>query len=245
MKKLKVLFCAYNWVGVEIIKSALERDDISDIAVCTHIAPNNHVGNVCEICEKHGIWYSTENVNRIKLPFKPDIISSIYYRYIIGTEIINDCQKKIFNLHPSLLPLNRGCSSVPWAIINNEKITGITYHYIDEGIDTGKIILQAAIQISANETQTTLYQKCMEKGVQFWPAAFSLVKENFIGVEQDGEASYHQRNCPYEGMIDENWTLEKIERFIRAMDYQPYPYATYRGKEIKTIEDYLKLNPSK
>ena len=70
------------------------------------------------------------------------MICSIYYRYIIEEEIINCVNGKIFNLHPSLLPNYKGCSSLTWAMINGEAEVGYSYHYIDVTLDTGNVILQ-------------------------------------------------------------------------------------------------------
>jgi len=223
------------------LEHVLRRSDVSDIAVFTH-AKTHDIEDIALIAEQNGLFCSTESINKADLPFKPDIIASVYYRYIIKPRIIDLCEGRIFNMHPSLLPRHRGCSSIPWAIIDGDSHTGVTFHYINHGIDTGKIILQTAVQISPVETQLTLFRKCMERGVKFWPAAFELVKAGFSGVEQEGEPSYHKRICPYNGSINENWPLDKIERFIRAMIFPPYPCATYKGKAVKTMDEYLKLS---
>ena len=223
------------------MEHVLQRNDISDIAVFTH-TKGDGIEDISLIAERNGLFYSTESINNVDLPFKPDIIASIYYRHIIKPHIIKECEARIFNMHPSLLPRHRGCSSVPWAIIDGDSHTGVTFHYINPGVDTGKIILQSTVQILPNETQLTLFRKCMERGVKFWPAAFELVKAGFSGVEQEGQPSHHKRGCPYDGCIQENWPTEKIGRFIRAMIFPPYPCAAYKGKPIKTIDEYLKLS---
>lgn len=245
INKVKLILCAYNSIGIEVLNHIILREDIEDIALYTHI-PNDFVPDIRKVAKQHGIWSSTENLSIDKLPFKPDIISSVYYRNIIRPEMINFVKGKIFNIHPSLLPRYRGCSSIPWAIIKGDNITGITYHYIDKGIDTGDVILQAAIPITDLETQKSLYEKCMKKGAEFWPAAFELVKMGLKGVRQDEYGtSYNTRSAPNSGQIDDNWPSDKIERFIRAMIYPPYPPARYKGSDIYSIEDFKKLTKKK
>jgi len=240
--KLKIILCLYNWVGCEVLEHVLQRGDIEEIAIFTHEVTPSAMADPSTIAVQKGIWMSTESINDVRLPFNPDIIASVYYRQVIKKHVIEAADGKVFNMHPSLLPRHRGCSSIPWAIIDGDSFTGVTFHYIDQGIDTGRVLLQAAIPITPSDTQESLYQRCMRTGAQYWPAAFELVKCNFHGVEQYGEPSFHKRGAPNNGVIDDNWPLDKIERFIRAMTYPPYPYATYEGISIRTLDEYLDLS---
>lgn len=241
---MKVILCGYHWAGCKVLEHLCKRDDVSQIFVYTHTPPS-HIPDIRNVGRRFQIPFSVQSINKGKLPFSPDIITCVYYRYILKKEIISACSGKAFNMHPSLLPRHRGCSSIPWAIIEGDTITGVTFHYIDEGIDTGNVVLQAAIEISSTETQASLYQKCMEKGVCFWPAAFELVMSGFTGLPQEGTPSYHPRGCPFEGMISEEWDNEMAERFIRAMIFPPLPPARYSGKLITSFSDYLALRESK
>ncbi|HMC01217.1 MAG TPA: hypothetical protein VKN14_09305, partial [Flavobacteriaceae bacterium] len=118
----------------------------------------------------------------------------------------------------------------------------ITYHYIDKDIDTGKIILQSSIQIEDDETQKSLYEKCMDRVFAFWPAALQLVNIGFKGAEQLGKTTtYHKRGAPYSRKIDDAWDDSKIERFIRAMHFPPLPGALYHGKEVTSINDVKRM----
>ena len=237
MKKFKVILCGYHHVGAEVLNHLLDRDDIADVALFTH-EPKGNLPDLTQIAKSGDVWHSTKNISNSELPFKPDIISSVYYRNIIKPHVIEGVEGRIFNLHPSLLPRHKGCSSIPWSIIENDSVTGITFHYIDEGIDTGNIILQSTIKIAPDETSETLFQRAMDRGAQFWPHAFELVKQGFPGVSQEGEGNYHKREVPYNGIIDDAWDDGKIERFIRAMNYPPLPYAKYNGEEIETFEKF-------
>jgi methionyl-tRNA formyltransferase len=68
-----------------------------------------------------------------------------------------------------------------------------------------------------------------------------MVATGAKGVPQTGEASHYPRECPYGGEIDQAWKLEEIERFIRAMNYPPYPPARFDGKTVHSIDEYLLL----
>ncbi|GHU60925.1 hypothetical protein FACS1894121_1710 [Bacteroidia bacterium] len=79
---------------------------------------------------------------------KPDFLITAHFEKLIKKELINIPSVGCLNLHPSLLPHYRGMSPQHWPIINGEKETGVTVHYIDEGIDTGNILLQEKIKLN-------------------------------------------------------------------------------------------------
>ena len=249
---MNIYLCGYHQIGCDVLNHLLSNCwYVENIAVFTHEPSMSHIPDIREIAGENGLWHTIESVNKISAPFEPDVIASVYYRNIIKEPVLERAGWGSFNIHPSLLQRHRGCSSVPWAIINGDDITGVTFHYMDKGIDTGNIILQAAIQIDGDETQKSLYNKCMKKGAEYWPAALDLLCDNFAGVAQEGESTYHKRGVPYDGKIDNfledayitdvDW-LEKLEKFIRAMDYPPYSYATYKGIEVKDIDDFHDIN---
>src|SRR5262249_28524957 len=158
-----------------------------------------HLPDIRKTAAENHVWSTTDDVSVADWPFRPDVITSVYYRRIISKEVIEKVGGKIFNVHPSLLPRHRGCSSLTWAIIEGDPVTGITFHYIDQGVDTGRILLQAVLQIEPTETQATLYKRAMKVGLEFWPAAFELVKAGVEGVPQQGMATFHKRETPYGG----------------------------------------------
>lgn len=240
MTHTKLVLCAYGVSGSRILEHILDRHDIADIAVFTHVLPGTE-SEVMATANRSGVYCSTRDVSQTVLPFAPDVVASVGYRNIISESLIDSCSGRIFNAHPSLLPRHRGCSSVPWAIIEGDHVTGVTFHYIDKDLDTGRIILQYTTQIRPGDTQASLYARCTELTVECWPAAFLLVMQGFPGVPQVGESCYHRRGAPYGGAISEDWDIETVERFIRAMTFPPLPYATFRGREVRTLETYLAI----
>lgn len=211
-----------------------------NIAVFTH--EDGKVGcSLTGIAKTIDCWHTTESINTAKWPFEPDIIASVYYRTIIQQHVIKRANGKIFNAHTSLLPKHRGRSPVSWAIIEGDKTTGVTFHYIDSTIDTGDILMQATTDINGNDTLETMFRKINRLVYDYFPAALELVKSGISGVKQSGEASYHKAGVPYDGKIDSDWPIGKIDRFIRAMIYPPLPPATFMGKEIYSLEEYLDI----
>ena len=140
----KVILCGYNWAGCMALKWL--KNEKHETFVFTHENPP-YINSLSDLCERDKIKYSFSPINKDNLPFKPDIICSVYYRNQIPPEVINACEKKIFNLHPSLLPKYRGCSSLTWAMIKGDKQAGFSFHYIDDKFDNGNIIIQKKLPI--------------------------------------------------------------------------------------------------
>lgn len=236
----KLLLCAYNRAGFEVMQLVSADSRISDVALYTH--ESGPVGpDLQRAAGDLGIWSTAGRIGVVPPPFEPDVVALVYYRHIVSASVINAVSGRIFNVHPSLLPRHRGCSSIPWAILDGDDVTGVTYHYVEPTVDTGRVITQAALQIAADETQGKLYERSMSLAVQLWPAALTLVLDEFPGLPQEGEACYHQRGAPHSGEIDDSWSDGYISRFIRAMDYPPYPYARYQGHEVRTFDEYKEL----
>ncbi len=239
---MKAILCGYNWVGCKALDLLLERD--YEVFVYTHENPP-YINSLIELCEKRKIPYTTDKITIQNIPFKPNVIASIYYRYIISDDIINLVNGKIFNLHPSLLPDYKGCSSLTWAIIDGKRNTGFTYHYLTSEIDGGNIILQRSINIEDWDTQVTLYHRVMFVASEYFLDTLEKVLKGYQGKKQIGLGNYNKRGCPYYGKIDKKWSIDKIERFIRAMNYPPLPYATLENQEIRTFTEFLKKTKPK
>lgn len=238
MSSKKVILCGYHWTGCEALRILLLRG--YEVYVYTH-KPTHDIPDLIEYCIKNSINYTTEKISKDNLPFKPDFITSVYYRYIILEDVINYVDGNIFNLHPSYLPDYRGCSSLTWAMINGEKFVGFSYHYIDKGCDTGNIILQKIVFITDFDTQLTLFQRVMFESMKHYEEAIELVFSGYKGVRQTGKGSYYGRGAPFNGVINLDWNDEKKELFIRAMKNPPLPYASYKNNEIYSLSDLKRV----
>jgi UDP-4-amino-4-deoxy-L-arabinose formyltransferase/UDP-glucuronic acid dehydrogenase (UDP-4-keto-hexauronic acid decarboxylating) len=237
---VKIILCGYNWVGCKALDILLSRGD--EVFVYTHESPD-HINDMADFCKKRKVHYSLERIDVENLPFTPDLIASIYYKYIIGKNVINICKNKIINLHPSLLPKYRGCSSLTWAMIKREKKTGYTYHYIIEKVDAGNIIVQNEISIEDFDTQVTLYHRVMFEAIKDFEVVLTKVLvEGYLGYQQQNakETEFYKRGCPYDGVIDEDWDEDASDAFIRAMIYPPLSAAKFNGKDVYRLEELKK-----
>lgn len=236
----RLLLCASKDAGVGVLDHVIARSDIDDLAVLTHPTLPGFA-DVKRRASEVGVWCSTESINTVSLPFEPDAVSLVYFDEIVGPKLVEKYRNRIFNAHPSLLPRHRGCSAVPWSIIEGDEETGVTYHYVVERVDAGNVILQQSIPIGPRETQRELYVRLMDLTVELWPSAWQRVTNGLRGTMLKGEGCIHTRGAPFGGAIDESWSDDKVERFIRAMTLPPLPYATYRGVEVRTMDEYLEI----
>src|SRR5690606_2867521 len=131
-----------------------------------------------------------------------------------------------FNLHASLLPHYRGAAPINWAIINNERKTGVTTFFIDEKIDTGFIISKKEIEIEERETAGTLHDKLMEEGAALVLETLGLIENENVNPKPQPQNEYLReapKLTPENTRID--WTKpgKEIDAFIRGLS--PYPVA--------------------
>ncbi|MDD4869246.1 MAG: formyltransferase family protein [Kiritimatiellae bacterium] len=117
-------------------------------------------------------------------PFQPGVIASVYYRYLIDARVIQAVSRKIFNLHPSLFPKYQGCSSLTWVMIEGDDFCGYTYHLIDEGCDTGNVLIQKKIAIYDFDTQLSLYYRVMFEAVADFMNAFDMCARGSVSYKR-------------------------------------------------------------
>jgi methionyl-tRNA formyltransferase len=150
------------------------------------------------------------------------------------------------NLHPSLLPAYRGAKSSVWALLNGERETGITFHYITELVDEGNIIFQEKIDILETDTAFSLYNKLISLFIYNFTNALTMLISNYSGEVQKGVASYYKRKLPFSGKKHfEKTTYDEAKKFVKAMYFPPYKGASFSSDkhetvEVKTIKDLKK-----
>lgn len=172
--------------------------------------------------------------------FQTDLIFSINYLFIVEKMVLKHPKLFAINLHGSLLPKYRGRTPHVWAIINGEKETGITAHIMEEGCDTGDIVLQKKLLIKENYTGADI----LGKFKKIYPEMIlELIRQ--IGnkklkrVEQDNKrATYFGKRTPDDGQINWNWQKERIYNWVRAQAW-PYPGAFSYLNNEKIIIDKI------
>jgi methionyl-tRNA formyltransferase len=154
-----------------------------------------------------------------------DLIFSINYVFLIERDVLQVVRHAI-NFHGSLLPKYRGRTPHVWAIINNEKVTGVTAHLIDEECDTGPVIMQREIEIGDADTGGDLLKKFTIIYPEILREIYAdALKGNLQFRHQDtSRATYFGKRTPEDGRIDWNWQKERIYNWVRAQA-NPYPGA--------------------
>lgn len=111
-----------------------------------------------------------------------DLICLAGYMRILGKEFIQAFSGKIINIHPSLLPAFPGLNAQKQAIEYGVKFSGCTVHFVDEGVDSGPIILQTAIPVYDNDNEESLAQRILAQEHILYPKAIQLIAENKLNL---------------------------------------------------------------
>jgi methionyl-tRNA formyltransferase len=168
----------------------------------------------------------------------PDVIVVMAYGQILPRAILEIPKMACLNLHASLLPRHRGAAPIQAAIVAGDRETGISVMYMDEGLDTGDVLLQKRIEIAPDETGGSLHDRL----AQIAPAALSdalahLANGSAPRTPQDSSiATYAPKLEREDGRIDWNESADVIERKIRAFDPWPGAFTLLRdqtGRERK------------
>ena len=112
-----------------------------------------------------------------------DLIVLAGFMRVISRELVRKYKNKILNIHPALLPSFKGTEGIKDAIDYGVKVAGPTVHFVDEGVDTGPIILQEAVEVHDDDTEDTLAKKIHEKEHIIYPKAIKLFTEGKLKIE--------------------------------------------------------------
>jgi len=174
--------------------------------------------------------------------WKPDLIAVTAFGRILPPAILSLPPRGCINVHGSLLPKYRGAGPIQWAIINGERETGITTMLMDEGMDTGAMLLQEAIPIAADDTAGTLSPRLAELGGRLLVETIARVKAGtLVPQPQDSlRATLAPLLKKEDGVI--NWTLPATALANRVRGLSPWPGAyTAAGGDRWTIWRALAL----
>ena len=177
---------------------------------------------------------NTEFLDEIKT-LAPDVICVVAYGKILPKEILEIPKLGCINVHGSLLPKYRGAAPIQWAVLNGDKTTGITTMYMNEGMDTGDMILKKEIEIGPDETTGDLWQKLSKIGGEILVKTLKLIEEGKAPREkQPEEFSLAPMLNKEMALIDwENSDINKIHNLIRGLNPIMGAYSYIDGKKIK------------
>lgn len=167
--------------------------------------------------------------------FQPDVIVVVAYGKILPKAVLDIPKYGCINVHGSLLPKYRGAAPIQWSVINGEEVTGITTMYMNEGLDTGDILLQAETPIGEDETSEELFDRLCLIGADLLVETLSKL--------QDGKLKSTKQNddlATYAPMLDKSmskidWTksAQDVHNLVRGLNSWPGAVTTFDGKTLK------------
>ena len=192
------------------------------------------VSNNLNIYQPEKVRNNVEFIEQIKT-LNPDVICVVAYGKILPKELLDIPTLGCINVHGSLLPKYRGAAPIQWAVINGEKITGITTMYMDVGMDTGDMILKKETEIGEDETTGELWERLAKLGAE-------LLVETLDKIEKGTAPRIPQReDFTMAPMLDkemskinwENKTVLEIKNLVRGLNPIMGTYSFLNGKKIK------------
>ncbi|MFZ2301943.1 MAG: methionyl-tRNA formyltransferase [Gallionella sp.] len=196
---------------------------------------------VKQLALRHGLpvlqpaTLKTEEAQQEIAALDADVMVVAAYGLILPKAVLQLPRHGCLNVHASLLPRWRGAAPIPRAILAGDSETGITIMQMDEGLDTGDMLLRHACPIMPDDTAQTLHDKLAEIGANSIVEALRLLQESrLVPVKQDNDAAcYAAKLLKSEARVDWHQDARQIERAVRA--YNPFPvcHASLNGVPIK------------
>lgn len=172
-----------------------------------------------------------ESLRRIN----PDVIVVAAYGKILPSEILNIAKHGCINVHASLLPKYRGAAPIQWAVLNGDKETGVTIMQMDEGLDTGDMLLVKKTEIDIDETSEELFNRLSFIGADALLECLDMIAENNISaIKQDEACATFTRKITRDfSLIDWNKTAFQIHNQVRGLQNWPCATTVINSKTFK------------
>ena len=182
-----------------------------------------------------------ENIEELR-KYEADIMVVIAFGQILPKEILEMTPYGCVNVHASLLPKYRGAAPIQWAVIDGEKTSGVTTMQMDEGLDTGDMILKDEIVLDAKETGGSLHDKLADMGAKLLIETLTALENKTATFEKQGESptAYARMLDKKLGQIDWKEEAVKLERLIRGLNPWPAAYTIWDEKTMKIWESEVK-----
>jgi methionyl-tRNA formyltransferase len=241
---MRILFMGNNWVGWKVLAYLREQGE-EIVGIVVHPEKRRQYGE--EIlrlaqmkpdCLFNGARLRKAETLRAIEALRPDIAVSALFGYILRPTFLELMPAGCVNIHPALLPYNRGAFPNVWSIVEGTP-AGVTLHYIDSGIDTGNIIAQREIPVEPIDTGESLYRRleqgCVEMFRESWPQIRSGVT---VDIPQDLGIGTHHFAQDVEEIdeidLEKKYTARELIDIIRARTFPPYEGAFFRhnGRKI-------------
>lgn len=171
----------------------------------------------------------------------PDLIVTAAYGRILTREVLDVPKYGCINVHASLLPRYRGAAPVQWALINGDSKTGVTTMFMDEGMDTGDILLAKELDITPDMNAQELFDRLKVLGAEVLLETLEALKNGtLVRIPQDhSKAVYAPVMTKEIGQIDWNRSASEIHNLVRGTDPWPGAYTFYKGRRLKIWKTYV------
>ncbi len=246
---MKVIFMGTPEFSVGTLEALIEAGHEVALAVTQPDKPKGRGGKmqytpVKEAALKHGIPVfqpkkvrEPECVEELK-QYNADIIVVIAFGQIMPKEILEMTPFGCVNVHASLLPKYRGAAPIQWAVIDGEEVSGVTTMQMDEGLDTGDMLLKTEIRLDEKETGGSLHDKLAAAGAELCVRTLKGLEEKTVVPKPQGESptAYARMLDKKLGNIDWSRDAESIERLVRGLNPWPSAYTNWDGKVMKIWE---------
>ncbi len=168
--------------------------------------------------------------------YEPDAIVVVAYGKFIPPPVLKLPSMGCINVHASLLPKYRGAAPIQWAIISGDTVTGVTTMLMDEGLDTGKILLQEETEIAADDNALTLSNRLSEIGAALLPRTLEGLNSGSVRpVPQTGEPTFAPILKKEDGLIDWSLPAQKLVDLIRGTYPWPGAYSFLGGQRLTVV----------
>lgn len=241
---MRILFLGNNWVGWQIIRWLKEQGE-EIVGLVMHPAGKRKYGK--QIIDTAGVppanifdgsqLHNPETIEAVKA-LQPDLGISALFGYILRREFLDLMPSGCVNIHPALLPYNRGAYPDVWSIVEGTP-AGVTMHYIDEGVDTGDVIAQRQVEVEPVDTGERLYRKLERCALELFRETWPLIRSGQVPriLQNKSEGTYHRvRDVEQidEIDLDRTYTGRELINIIRARTFPPYPGAYFRhnGRKV-------------
>lgn len=245
---MKVMFMGTPDIAVTCFSVLVEKHDVCCV-VTKEDKPKGRGGNIsCSAVKEKAMNIGIDVVQPSTLKdgqfisvlekYKPDVIVVVAYGLILPEYVLSYPKFGCINVHASLLPKYRGAAPIQWCIANGETVGGITTMLMDEGLDTGDMLLKAEVEITSQMTAGELHDRYCELSKDLLIATLDGLEKNTI-IPQSQNNSLHT----YAPMLTNkntkiNWndTPCNIVNLVRAMNPVPVAHTTLGGKKLKVYE---------
>lgn len=176
-----------------------------------------------------------EEAVKVLKQYDADLYVVAAFGQILSKEILDLPKFGCVNIHASLLPKYRGAAPIQWAVIDGEEKTGITIQQMNEGVDTGDILLQKEYYLAKDETGASLFDRLCDLGAAAIVEVIEMIENGTVSPvkQNEAEATHAKMLTKAMGEIDFSMDAIAIERLIRGLNSWPSAYTYYKGKNLK------------